>query len=350
MRSAPTNIGRIPRRGPYVLANAAHGVIERIGLMGGDPDRVFGQARIDPTWLVDPMNKIPLSGYCDLFEFAAIETRNDNFGLHFGSTFEPQQLGLIGYLAINAPTLNAGLSLMCEWFAVHQQDTTLCLRHTPEASFLEYQIKDGSVMRRRQDAELSMGIFTNIFRHSLGSRWEPLRIEFEHARPANSREHESVLHSSAYFGCETNAVVFRRSDLTALMPKADPILLATLVPLVRQHAAAHERRPDFLSTVKEVIREQMLAGRVSLRAAADALEISIWTLYRKLKECGTTFNELVKHTRQALAIDCVAQPHIPLTEVALMLGYSELSAFTRAFRCWTGVSPTQYRRQVRATN
>lgn len=342
MRS-PTGV----RIGPQVLANAAQGVSELIKLMGGNPERAFGPARIDPNLISDPMRPIPLKGYCDLFEFAASETHNDNFGLHFGSKFEPQKLGILGYLAVSSPTLGAALNLMCEWFPVHQHDTVLRLRHTPEASYLEYQIRNGNIMRRRQDAELSMGIFTNVFRHCLGPRWSPRKVEFEHTIPASTREHQGFFGVTPVFGGDNNALVFRRTDLSALMPKSDPFLLSTLLPLVRGHAARQEQAPtEFVAMTRELIREQTLSGNVCLDQVASAMDMSVWMLYRKLKEQGVTFNELVRDTRHALAVECVAQPHIPLTEIALMLGYSELSAFSRAFKTWSGLAPTEYRKKV----
>jgi AraC-like DNA-binding protein len=73
-------------------------------------------------------------------------------------------------------------------------------------------------------------------------------------------------------------------------------------------------------------------------------------LHRRLQERGVSFIELVRASRRDLALQHLAAPHIPLTEIAFLLGYSELSAFSRAFHQWAGVAPMRYRRQCLATS
>ena len=77
---------------------------------------------------------------------------------------------------------------------------------------------------------------------------------------------------------------------------------------------------------------------------AAELGMSSWTLHRRLRDLNVSFHDLVRGARRELALRYVAEPHIALTEVAFLLGYSELSAFSRAFRQWTGMSPVRYRR------
>ena len=98
--------------------------------------------------------------------------------------------------------------------------------------------------------------------------------------------------------------------------------------------------------MQQHVRAALANGDAGLSAVARRLGTSEASLYRQLRQRGVEFSALVAGLRRELALAHLAQPHLPLTEIALLLGYSELSAFSRAFRGWTGVSPIAYRRHA----
>lgn len=330
--------------GPQILASAATGIADMIAGLGGDADCVFGTAHVDTHCLDSPFNELSLAQYCQLFEEAARQTRYDNFGLRFGYGFKPRQLGAIGYMAVNSPTLAAALRNFCDYFPAHQQNTTMTLREEPDLLYLDYRIEDGRIDRRRQDAELSIGMFCNIFWHALGRSWRPLEIHFEHPKPLDAREHEGLYDAPVYFSQPFNSVVFRRADLDALMPDADPYLFSLLEPFMSGRCK-RARPNDLVALVRQKIETQLPHGNPSIKKVAADLGLTSWTLHRRLHDLEVNFNDLVRGARRELALRYVAEPHIALTEVAFLLGYSELSAFSRAFRQWAGMAPARYRRQ-----
>jgi AraC-like DNA-binding protein len=329
---------------PRILAAAANGVVDAIMAHGADPDRVLGAAAIHAAELNDPMRELTLARYCAMFEAAARQTRDDNFGLHFGHGFTPRQLGTIGYVAISSPTLAAGLRNMSRYFAAHQESSLLALRVSGEVATLEYQVQDGRIACRRQDAELSLGMFCNVFWHCLGRSWQPLEIHFEHPRPLDGHEHAQLFRAPTYFARPTNAIVFHAGDLDAVMHSADAYLLTLLEPMLRDRLA-RANTDDLVGLVRRAIERGFAgSGPDSNRVAGD-LGMTGRTLHRRLQERGCSFTELVRASRRELALQYLAMPHIPLTEIAFLLGYSELSAFSRAFHQWAGLAPMRYRKQ-----
>jgi len=329
---------------PHVLASAASGVIGMIDGYGGDVDRIFGRAHLDAEMLDSPLNELCLRQYCRLFEEAARDTQYDNFGLRFGYAFKPEQLGALGYLAINSPTLKAALRNLADYFPAHQQNSTFAMHHEKGLVRLDYQITDGRIMERRQDAELSLGMFCNIFRHCLGQRWRPIQVRFEHPEPIDRGEHETLFDAPVYFSQPTNSLLFRRTDLDSVMPGHDSYLFSLIEVMLRAKNQRSRDTDDLISQVRHRIEEQFRDGSPQLGAVASKLGTTSWTLQRRLRELNVTFNDLVRNVRRDLAMNFVSEPHIPLTEVALLLGYSELSALSRAFRHWTGMAPATYRR------
>lgn len=329
---------------PKVLAAAASGVVQHIARNGGDPDRIFGRATIRTRDLDSPFNELDLNQYCLLFEEAAQQTGNDNFGLQFGNEFTPRRLGAIGYAAISSPTLSAALRNMERYFAAHQSQTTFSLRQDRDLLWLVYQIYDPRITRRRQDAELSIGMFCNLFRHCLGDTWAPLEVRFEHAAPAQPREHETCYGAPVSFGRGLNAMAFRRSDLDRAMPEQDPYLFSIIEAFLKNRCELRADPCDFASLVRNQIKLSLEGATPTLCEVARDLGVSEQHFRRQLREQHLGFNDLLKAARQELALKLVQESDMPLTQAAFALGYSELSAFSRAFRVWTGMSPQRYRR------
>jgi hypothetical protein len=139
----------------------------------------------------------------------------------------------------------------------HQQNTTMALRQERDLFYLDYQITDGRISRRRQDAELSLGMFCNIFYHCHGRQWTPLEIHFEHPRPLEGREHETLFGAPVFFAQPTNSIVFRGRDLDAPMPEPDSYLFscsnpscagASAAPAATTSSASSGRRSSCIST------------------------------------------------------------------------------------------------------
>ena len=330
---------------PLVMAAAAHGVGERIAAAGVDPRDVLTEAGLSAEELSDPTRRIALAQYCKVFEVAADKTARASFGLEFGSAFHPQQLGMLGYLAISAPTLEVALRKFASYLPAHQQATHLVLRKlTDGRALIEYAILDGSIEARQQDAELSIAMLLNLFRHCLGSRWLPSGIHFMHPRPAGHTRHEELLGTRPLFGQTSNRILFRQVDLDCDMPRKDHDLLRLLeLQLERQLADTHAYS-DIVERARHEVAIALETGSCDIAMVSRRCGVPAWTLKRRLKQRGLTFQDLLTSTRLDLAKRQLARG-TPVTNIAADLGYSQVSAFSRAFRQWTGVSPREYMRR-----
>ena len=207
---------------------------------------------------------------------------------------------------------------------------------------LEYQILSPAIIARRQDAELSLGQFTNIIRESCGRGWSPLEIQFEHPRPVDWRQHETAFGAPVFFGCASNAIVFDAALLNRPMPGRDARLF-TMMRNCLQSLGSSGQTESLIDRVRGAIRLRLPDGAPTLDETAHALRLSPSAVQRALADAGLGFREAVEVTRFDLSRHYLQQSHLPLSEIALLLGYSELSAFTRAFTRWTGTSPRAYR-------
>jgi AraC-like DNA-binding protein len=337
----------LDRDGPSVLASAATGIVDFIDRQSGDVDRIFGHAGISPEMAGSPTLQLSLGSYCRLFEESARETRNDNFGLWFGNSFDPRDLGLWGYAALSAPTLGCALETLVDLFPLHQQSSFMALGKTPEGLVkLEYRIEAPQIIERRQDAELSLGMFFNLMREALGKNWSPEEVHFEHPKPEAWREHERAFAAQAFFSQPTNAIVFRPQVLDFAMPGADPRLMSAMRLCLQQLSERRDVRFTVTDRVRTAVRAHLPEGFPPVEAIAAELRMPLSAIQRELHYDGLSYSTLVETTRRDLALSYVRQRQLPFSEIAFLVGYSELSAFSRAVRRWTGLSPRALRAQL----
>ena len=332
-----------PPNTPGIRAVAASGIAAFIAAHGAAVDRVFARAEVAAEVFAQPQQRLPLVAYCDVFEHAARQTGLGSFGLHFGLARAAEALGPVGEVALRAPTLGAALVALCRYFPALQDHSSLTLQRAGAVARLEYQIRDGRILLRRQDAELTIGVLIALIRGVLGPTWAPASVEFEHLRPAGRGDIETLLGASVTFSSPVNGMIFPAAVLAVPMPAPDPGRAGALAAQLAAEIAAAPPN-DLVGEVCQQIRAALAGGDAARAWVARRMGTSEASLYRALRRRGVEFSDLVRGLRQDLALTYLRESDLPLTEIALLLGYSELSAFSRAFRTWTGVAPAVYRR------
>lgn len=331
-----------------VLAAAATGLSEFITRQGGDSDRIFGLSGVDPELLGSPTLSLGLVNYCRVLEEAARHSSTNNFGLHYGRQFKPQSLGLIGYIGLCSPTLEAALHNVVQAFPCHQHDTLTRMVDKGDYWRLDYQVRHGAILSRRQDAELTLGMFMNLIRHSAGAHWAPREVHFEHARPENWHEHCKVFDAPVYFDQPFNSLIINKREVQRSMPDNDPMLLMVVKDALQRLNTCRESQ-GLIGKVRACIHLLLSNGEPSLEQVAEHMGLSAWTLQRRLREHNFSYSLLLDKVRSELASHYLQQKSLSVSEMAMLLGYSEVSAFSRACRRWFGISPRQWRRQENQT-
>jgi AraC-like DNA-binding protein len=332
---------------PIVLAAAATGIVDHIRSSQGDVDCIFGNAGIAPSMAGSPTLKLQLSSFCRLFEEASRQTGNDNFGLWFGNQFQPRDLGLWGYAAVSSPTVGSALENLVNLFCYHQESSVLQLNKDDSGLMrLEYQITAPEIVERRQDAELSLGMFLNVLREGLSGNWAPEEVHFEHPKPEDWHAHEAAFDAPVYFSQPTNALLFSADVLDQPMPGCDLTLMTMMQTCLERIGGEADRHCSLIDQVRSTIRTRLPDGYPSLEHVAALLQLAPSSIQRELAHEGMVYKDLVELTRRDLAFAYLKQRQLPLSEIAFLLGYSELSAFSRAMRRWTGESPRAVRAKL----
>lgn len=179
--------------------------------------------------------------------------------------------------------------------------------------------------------------------------WEPpVEICVPHERPSYADEYERIFAAPVRFGASYTGFVIRRTRLDVPMLGANPRVAAAFELHARQLLDRLRDTEGITGRVRANVATQLGGGEVTMQSTARQLAMSVATLRRRLEEEGTTFSEILDEFRKKLAERYVRDRVPAISEIAFLLGFSNVTAFHRAFKRWTGVAPTEYRARARA--
>ncbi|MGH7374530.1 MAG: AraC family transcriptional regulator [Candidatus Rokuibacteriota bacterium] len=332
------------RRKPMISVNAATGLIEAIEAAGGDPDRILSSLGLDRSLFSEPGGFIASSDFTRVLEQAARVTGDDCFGLHFGERYHPKDVGPVIYVVLNSPTFAVGFENMGRYLRVHNEAAKVSFVIEGSRAYARYLQTDLPVELTRQHNEYSLAVGLGTIRLMAGSQWTPLEVQFAHRAPPESAEHLRVFGAPVSFGCATNAFVIERELVERPVPAADERLYPILKRYLDRVLEEMPREDRLLASVRRAVAESMRNGDPTLAQVARRIAMSPRTLQRRLGEYGVDFRGLVDDTRRRFSLTYLRDVKNTLSEIAYLVGYSEVSAFNRAFKRWSGLTPSEYRR------
>lgn len=295
---------------------------------------------------------VPL-GYaqlCALYEAGARLTRDRDFGLHVGERTLPEMYGLLGYAAAHSTTFGDALERLVALQAVWTDAVGFELRRDTERVTLRYGERVGIPPReRRQESEQMMAAIRAFAQAGTSEDVQPLEVRFEHPAPDSINEHKRIFACPLVFGAPATEMIISRAAFANRMGRADLTLGALLQHQAETLLAARGAREPLLEAVRMRVREIVAAGLTpSLEQIAQGLALGPRTIQRRLRDRGVTWRSTCDNVRIGLAKEMLADPQLALAQIAFRVGFSQTSAFHRAFRRIEGVTPGYYRCHVLA--
>jgi AraC-like DNA-binding protein len=299
--------------------------------------------KLDPAVLLDPDNRILFAQLVALYEKAAELTGDDCFGLHLAQMINPTAFDIVGYCALNSPTLGAAFTRVARYHSIWTDGALFTLETSNDTSAIVYSYVGTSIHEHRQDAEITLALVTTLCRTIASPDFAPTAVEFQHDAPSDTSEHAKIFRCPVEFRAPSNKLFFASSFLSLPIAKADARLCALLDRHAEALLAKFPPRDSLIDQVRSIITGELRGGDPSLERVADQLSLTPRTLQRKLQDLGTSHNELLDQMRRQLAMRYLREPEMAICEVAYLLGFSESSSFHRAFKRWTGLTPKEFR-------
>ena len=311
---------------------------------GRDPGPLLRQCGLpDEAILRNPDENVLFSAAGKLFLSAARVTGCPHFGLLVGQRGNVSMLGAPGFLLRNAPDVRTALNELVSNLDLHDRGATPFLEVIEDTCVVGYEIYQPGIEGTVQICDCSMAMGWNILRTLCGPEWQPLEIRFRHDRPADVEPYRRLFHAPLRFNARHTGLVFSARWLDAPVQHADPLLRQHFVDeirILRRHSNLGFRDQAYKLLV-------MLIGsqRCSLEQVAEHFSMHPRTLNRRLSDAGTSFRELYNEARHEMARQLLRETGSSISAIATLLGYSDATAFNRAFSQWEGVSPARWRKR-----
>jgi AraC-like DNA-binding protein len=335
----------VRHREPRLTVRALRPVISGLTRLGYDPGPFLHAQGIDRDSLLDHDATVPMSACVGLLADAVRITNDDNLGLHLAEQAELGSFDVHFYAMVSSPTLGAAFERVCRYQRLIHETSHVQLERFGHHAVLSHRLA-GAMPAPRQTAELLLASWVRAGRIATRTTWSPVEVRFAHREPRDSRDHERFFGAPLRFATGENALVLPVALLDLPCHQNDPSLLS----LLDRYAADRLGGPQattFADRARAALSEELQTGNVTAQHLAARLNVSVRTLHRSLAAENTSFRRLLDTLRLDVASRHLMDDRLSVAEVAFLVGFSELSAFHRAFKRWTGHTPATYRAEAR---
>lgn len=261
-----------------------------------------------------------------------------------GEQYDLTLLDDVGRAVLSATTLGSALRRLADHFSLLQDATELRLDTTAENAMISYRILDPDIWPRHHDAMFSLAIIAQIIKRARGAEWDKTELAFEAEARENRTELSKTIGTACNFGADTNQVSMPLAFLDLAMPTGDDRFD---VRMLSRQLVAKRRATSTVDRVAAIVFRELNEGRLNQEQLACEIGMSSRTLRRRLAEEGYSFQQILDDCRmRQAAFDFRTRPDLSIAQIALRLGYSEHSTFTRAFSRWSGMAPQEFRQQL----
>ena len=327
---------------------SAEGRITRLAAMhvkaSCDLNSLLARAGLSPKDIEDARARIGVQNQITFLELASEAIGDPLLGFHLAETFDPRELGLLYYVQASSVTLGEALGCMARYISVaHEGLDASCV----DRDGVKVRISYVGVPRHadRQQMEALVTAVIRIGRQLTDHRLRPIRIALAHPRSAASAEFEAFLGLPIDFGAEADEIAFSAAARNLPVVSADPYLNECLVSYWEAALARRSSRQNSIrAAVENAILPLLPHGKARIGKVAEDLGVSSRTLSRRLEAEGVTFAQVFDEMRADLAEGYLSDRSLSITHIAWLLGFQEASAFTHAYKRWTGKPPTDRRR------
>ena len=332
LRTMPSATGGITR-----LACA------RLRERGKEVAGILSRAGLTVQAVDDPAARLEAKAEIEVLDLAAAALADDLLGFHLARSFDLREIGLVYYVMASSEELAGALHNLERYSRIVNEGVSLtCTLGQGATVTLDYVDFDrGS---DQHHTEFWLVALIRILRDITDSRLAPQRLKVKHARPQPPADFKSFFGTEIEFDSDTDEIVLSGPVASLPIARRDPYLNKLLRRYAEEALALKAaKHTGIRSKVEHLLPELLPHGRANVPEVASRLGMSSRTLSRKLRDEGLAFTDILDELRAALARRYLADRELPVSEVAWLLGYQEVSSLTHAFKRWSGTTPRQFR-------
>jgi AraC-like DNA-binding protein len=328
---------------PMTRAGVARLIVARLKSAGVPVAPLLKRVGLTPELIAEPDGRLSVRSQITLLDEAAIALKDDCIGFTLARDCDPREMGLLYYVLASSQTLGDAVKRAARYSRINNEALVVGYR---EGNRLIISLSYSGVPRHSCRHQIELGMFAalRICRVLTGQSLVPQYFSISHYRSEGTSEMARFLGTEVQFGADRDEFALNLDARELPLIHSDPYLNDLLLKYCE--AALANRRDDkaqLRTRVENAISSVLPHGRVLVEDIARSLGMSERTLARKLSDEGLNFTEILQQMRRDLAVRYLDDPRLPVSKIAWLLGFREVSTFTHAFKRWTGKAPRQMR-------
>ena len=325
----------------FVRAGVLSGFSPLVVELGGDPEILFKRLGLGADVLEREDDLLTLDTVNALLESAVKSTQCESFSLMLSARQELSFAGVIGLALKAAPDLRTVLYEVTRYLSLHVQGAEWHIKVDGELTFCSWVYRSSGASDMKHSIYLAVGQLFCALSELSGKNWTPVCINFHYDDPEEKWFYKSFFSAPVMFSSEFDGFVFNSSELDIVVSERQDNLLSVLDAYME--GLKDDAAEDFSLQVKHVIRQAISHGSCDIDHIAAIFSCSKRTLQRKLSAHDTSFQSLREDVRFELAMQYLKETAMPISNISELIGFAELSIFSRNFKKKFGVSPRQWR-------
>ncbi|MCX2723647.1 helix-turn-helix transcriptional regulator [Roseibium salinum] len=290
----------------------------------------------------DPQGVVPIAAWHGVFEHVAEALGSDAVMFDLFNNVEIGCLSVFDYLFACAPTLRHACQAWVKFMPIRTNACRVVFEETETSGYLEWPILEGRG-EWRQSMFARVGWAAHQLEQALDMHAPPIMIDLATAAPESTSALQKKYQGRLNFCVPRNRISFPRALLSRPLPRHDPHLYEIILKSAMTEMELFGQKESPLSRIANEVASNLSQGASALPLISARLGMSQRAVQRLLEKEGTSFRKLSEEVRRAAAERYLRSTELPMKEIAFLLGFSELSTFSRAVKTWFGVSPRKVR-------
>jgi AraC-like DNA-binding protein len=313
-----------------------------------DIDAFLYSLDLDPKPLKSPDARIPIETYLRIQDEAAVFVNDPYFGLHVGEYAEAGSWSILGYMMMNCRNVGEAFEKSVRYSRIIGNLIEVRIERKLNKSRLIFFTSPQAPELSRHCLDTSFSTTICMMQNFTAVDMHPLEVTFSYAEPQSRSEYERIFQCPILFSQKENSFTIDASVFNTPILMANPSLLQHFEKYAQEFLAELDRRNEHTGVVTKLILAHLDDEALSIENVAREMSISVRTLQKRLDEEGVIFSDLLREIRRKLAQKYLRENY-SVEQITYLLGFSEPSAFRKAFKKWSGVTPREYREQSFST-
>jgi AraC-like DNA-binding protein len=316
------------------------GYSELVRELGGDPEVLMHCAGLELSLLEEFDQMMSAEAMSRLFDLTAHQLSCPSFCLLLSQRQGLSVLGPVGLVMSQSAYFHDAYQALEKYIHLRSEAGTFSLETDGAIAIIKYVPHVHGENHSRQICDLSIGIGCSLIRSYIGKHWKPRAVYFQHSAPVELSAYSMLFQAPLSFDQEFNGLVFDAALLDAPLGSDEPELRQFLSHYLDELEDLKEANIEHQCA--NIIRELLPKGSCSLRLVAQRLDLKERALQRRLNKINRSYQAILDQVRQKIATEYLASKTTNLTALSQLLGYTDLSSFSKAYKCWFGVAPSQH--------